>query len=105
MVKAIKTDEQWLKAEIYTEILNDRQARIMEFISKYPEADNTELLEVNKQLSVAHRESRFKVSDEYFKKWDDLILHADTALTHVDPLKRKNGDVLYVQKEENQSNS
>ncbi len=80
MIKKIKTDEEWLKAEIYTEIINDRQAKIVEFISKHPDTDKTELMDVNKQLAVAHRESRFKVGDDYFKKWNNLILHADAVL-------------------------
>ena len=79
-MKEIKTDDMTMKAEIYTGLINDMQARIYEYSKETGGHLSKEITDLNKQLSCAHTESRIYVGEEYFKKWDVLILSAKAAI-------------------------
>lgn len=80
IMKEIKTDDMAMKAEIYTELINDMQARIYEYSKETGGHLSKEITDLNKQLSYAHTESRIYVDEEHFKKWDALILSAKAAI-------------------------
>ncbi len=79
-MKPIQTDDVCLKAEIYTELINNMQAKIYEFGRENPGCINVEIRTINNRLSDARMESRIKVDDEHFEKWERLLITADAAM-------------------------
>ncbi len=79
-MKVIHTDDIHLKADIYSELINDMQAKISEFMDNYPGCITDELNAVHRKLSDARMGSRIYVDEEHFKEWDALLLSADAAM-------------------------
>ena len=79
-MRTLATDDIHLKAEVYTELINDMQAKIYEYSINNPENINKKLKEINRQLSYARMKSRIYVDDEHFKEWEALLLAADATM-------------------------
>ena len=79
-LKTIQTNDIHLKAEIYSELINDMQAKIAEFEREHPECMNDEIQNINRQLSDARMGSRVYVDEYHFQEWEDLLLSADAAM-------------------------
>lgn len=79
-MSTFQTDDIYMKAEAYVELINDMQARLFEFGNENPGCINDEIREINRQLSEARMEARINVDEEHFKKWEDLLLAADAAM-------------------------
>ncbi len=79
-MNTIATKDVHLKAEIYTDLINDMQGRIAEFELDNPEYMNDEIRNVNKQLSKARMTSRIKVDEEHFMEWEKLLTSAEAAM-------------------------
>ncbi|MBO4847179.1 MAG: hypothetical protein J5525_12915 [Lachnospiraceae bacterium] len=76
----MQTDDNFLKAEIYTELINDMQAKITKFKGKYPECVNDELVKIDQQLTDARMLSRIYIDEMHFAKWEDLLTSAKAAM-------------------------
>ena len=76
----IVTNEKHIKAEIFTDLINDRQAKIIKFKIKHPEYSSQELTDIEDRLAMAHREARIAQDNEHFKLWETLISLADDIL-------------------------
>lgn len=76
----IKTSNPIIKAEVYTDILNDRLAKITELKRIKPDKITEEIGNLREQLVIAHQESRIYPDEEHFEKWDSLIVSIDDAL-------------------------
>ena len=79
-MSTFQTDDIYMKAEAYVELINDMQARLFEFGNENPGCINDEIREINRQLSEARMEARINVDEEHFTKWEDLLLAADAAM-------------------------
>ena len=79
-MKAIQTDDIHLKAEVYSELINDMQAKIFEFENEHPDCMNEKIKDINHRLSIARMESRIYVDEEHFHLWDELLLSANTTI-------------------------
>lgn len=79
-MNTIQTNDIHLKAEVYSELINDMQAKIAEFEREHPECMNDEIQNINRQLSDARMGSRIYVDEYHFQKWEDLLLSADAAM-------------------------
>ena len=79
-MRPIKTTNPIVKAEVYTDIINDRLARITEFKRENPKYMTDEIKNLRNDLIIAHQESRTHPNEEQFKKWDSLIISIDAAL-------------------------
>ncbi len=79
-MKALATEDPMIKAEIYTELINDMQAQISEYMSKNPHRKNEKLVTIKKRLSSARMESRIYVDEEHFDQWEDLLLSAKATM-------------------------
>ena len=79
-MKNKSTDDMRLQAEIYSELINDMQAKIFEFEKKYPNYITDELVNINSKLSAARMESRIYVDEDHFKQWEDLLCAADATM-------------------------
>ena len=73
-------DDKYLKAEIYLELINDMQARIMEFEKETPNYMTAEIKEANRQLSDARTKARIYIDEEHFLKWETLLDHTDALM-------------------------
>ena len=80
MNKTNQIDDIYLKAEIYSELINDMQARIAEFERERPDLTNNEIKNINRQLSKARMRSRININEAHFKEWESLLLSADAAI-------------------------
>ena len=79
-MNTMQTDDIHLKAEIYSELINDMQAQIAEFERDYPGCMNEEIITIRHQLSEARMASRIHVDEEHFQEWESLLLSADAAM-------------------------
>ncbi len=79
-MKTMQADDILIKAELYSELINDMQAKIAEFERNYPDCVNDEILNINRQLSDARMGSRIYIDETHFEKWENLILAADAAM-------------------------
>ena len=84
-MKTVQTDDIHLKAEIYSELINDMQAKIAEFEREHPDCMNNEIANINNQLSKARMKSRISVDEIHFEEWESLLLSADEAMTRSKP--------------------
>jgi hypothetical protein len=80
MSKTMQINDIHLKAEMYTELINDMQAKIMEFERDYPDCMSDELANVKSKLSEARMESRIRIDEAHFQKWESLLLAANVAM-------------------------
>ena len=79
-MKTIQTDDIHLKAEIYSELINDMQAQIADFEREHPDCMNSEIVNINRQLSKARMKSRINIDEAHFQEWESLLLSADAAM-------------------------
>ncbi len=66
----VKTTNPLVRAEVYTDIINDRLAKISAFKRIKPGCMTDEIINLRKQLIIARQESRIHSNEGYFKKWD-----------------------------------
>ena len=76
----VKTTNPLVRAEVYTDIINDRLAKISEFKRTKPDYMTDEIRNLRQKLITAHQESRLYPDEEHFKIWDSLIISIDAAL-------------------------
>lgn len=69
-----------LKAEVYSALINDMQARIMEFEKEHPNHMNDDIRSINQRLSDARMKSRIYVDENHFLEWENLLDSADEAM-------------------------
>ena len=79
-MRLVKTTNPLVRAAVYTDIINDRLAKISEFKRIKPDYMTDEIRNLRKHLIIAHQESRIHPDEEHFKKWDSLIISIDAAL-------------------------
>ena len=79
-MRPIETTNPIVRAEVYTDIINDRLAKITELKRKKPNYMTDEIRNLRNRLIAAHQESRIHPDEEHFKKWDSLIVSTDAAL-------------------------
>ncbi len=80
MMPEIKTDDIVLKAEMYSELINDMQAKIYEYSQTVNGNLKKEIQVLNEQLSEARMEVRIYTDEAHFKKWNDLLLSVRSAI-------------------------
>lgn len=69
-----------MKAEIYSELINDMQAKILKFKREHRGHINEEIEDVSRRLSEARMTARINADEAHFRKWDNLLLSADAAM-------------------------
>ena len=79
-MRPVETTNTIIKSEVYTDIINDRLAKITEFKRTKPNYMTDRIRDLRKDLIIAHQESRLYLDEEHFKKWDSLIISVDAAL-------------------------
>lgn len=83
-------EDKLIKAEVYGELINDMQAKIMRYSENHPECIDDRLEEINSELSTARMESRIFPDDEHFEKWESLLAAAEIAMLENRIFRQKN---------------
>lgn len=73
-------NELYIMAEIYSERINDAQAKIIELELNEPSCITDRIKQLKKELSYARTQSRVFVDEEHFKKWDELLSDTEAAI-------------------------
>ena len=80
MMNPINTNDSLLKTEIYADMINDRQGKLIDYMLKHPNKNNEELMQLKKKLAKAHKEVRILVDETHFLMWERIITETDAAI-------------------------
>ena len=76
--------EKILKAEIYTERLNDMYAQISNCLDTMPDNHFRHiLLKRQKEISLAHKQSRFYCDPMHFDEWETQLSESQIILKKI----------------------